>query len=124
MEQFQDHRQLYGALARLLPGPRPPPAPGRRRGLALSLFRTVRGRPRSALPALALGLAVGVLVRAALLAFIETADFDVVARYLLPGYAMLLCFAVVGVASALPPQAATPEAAVISFRRRDPGFRA
>jgi hypothetical protein len=43
-----------------------------------------------------------VVVRAVLLAIIESADFDVVARYLLPGYAMLLCFAVVGVGAGLP----------------------
>jgi hypothetical protein len=69
----------------------------------VSLYRTVRGGPGCCCPALALGLGIGVVVRAVLLALILTADFDVVARYLLPGYEMVLCFAVVGVAAGLPP---------------------
>jgi hypothetical protein len=109
MARFQDRRALYQTLAATYRVLVPLLALAGIAGLALSLYRTVRRRPRVRfLPALALGLGVGVLVRAALLAIIQTADFDVVARYLLPGYAMLLCFTVVGVAAGLP--ARTPPA--------------
>jgi hypothetical protein len=110
MTQFQDRRELYGTLAAVYRVLVPLLTLAGVAGLAVSLYRTVRRRPRvRLLPALALGLAVGVLVRAALLALIQTADFDVVARYLLPGYAMLICFAVVGAAAGLP--ARGPDAA-------------
>jgi hypothetical protein len=103
MAEFQDRRPVYeflGTTYRLLV---PLLVLAGVIGLGLALYRAARGRARTEyLPALAIGLAVGVVVRAVLLAIIESADFDVVARYLLPGYAMILSFAVVGVGAGLP----------------------
>ena len=107
MAGFQDRRPVYeflGSAYRLLV---PLTVLAGTAGLGLALYRAARRRARTQyLPALALGLGVAVIVRSALLAIIESADFDVVARYLLPGYAMLLCFAVVGVSAGLLPRAA------------------
>jgi hypothetical protein len=81
-------------------------------GVAIALVRIVRRRRRTPyLLALALALAVGVLVRAFVLALIQTADWNVVPRYLIPGHAMLLAFAVVGIALAWPPAASVGGAA-------------
>jgi hypothetical protein len=103
---FQDRRPLYGALGAGYAVLVPVLTLAGIAGLVLHLVRAVRGRQRVRyLPLLALALAVGVVVRAVLLAIIETADFTVVDRYLLPGYAMLLAFGVVGAACGLAPRA-------------------
>ncbi|CCG04971.1 hypothetical protein [Blastococcus saxobsidens] len=110
MAQFQDDRALYEGLAGIYRALVPVMVLAGVVGLAIASFRALRGRPGVAyLPALAAGFAAGVVVRAFLLALIETADFDVPFRYLLPGYAMAVAFAVVGTAAGLPPRPRVPD---------------
>lgn len=102
MAAFRDHQWPYDALGggyRILV---PVAVLLGLAGCALAAVGAVRGRGGGGLlPALALGLATGFAVRCFLLGVIQTADFDVVARYLLPGYAMVIAFAVVGMAAGL-----------------------
>lgn len=100
MTEFRERQGPYDALGSLYGALVPASVLLGLVGCGTAVVRAVRGgRPTGFLLALALGLAAGFAVRSFLLAVIQTADFDVVARYLLPGYAMATAFAVVGIAA-------------------------
>lgn len=112
LAEFEDRRAFHDALAGGYRVLIPVLVIAALAGLVSTAVRAARGRRHHGMLAvLGIGLLAGVLVRAFLLAVIETADFDVVPRYLLPGYALLSAFGVVGAAClvrARPPAQLTP----------------